>query len=175
MTTLAERLRLAMAGPPERSNADLTRATGVKSSSVSAWLSGKTKKMEGANLLATAEYLRVNPWWLADGRGKMHAPYALDPSVGGRASEAQAEDAHEFHSESANEFIRLFEGLTTNQQADFLARLKEQVENNDMLEAELRDRRLKLSSKKSAPPSQIGRALGAEGARTGDLEKGEKR
>jgi transcriptional regulator with XRE-family HTH domain len=164
-----------MAGPPERSNADLTRAAGVKSSSVSAWLSGKTKKMEGTNLLAIAEYLRVNPWWLADGRGKMHAPYSLDPAADGLAANTQAEDTHEFHSEYAKEFLRLFEGLTANQQADFLTRLKEQVESNDMLEAELRERRLKLTSKNSPPLSQIGRPLGKDHAHASSLKKTEKK
>lgn len=75
MSDLSERLTLAMAGPPEVKPSELARACGVRQPSVSDWLSGKTKKLEGANLLAAAECLRVNPWWLATGRGEMHAPY----------------------------------------------------------------------------------------------------
>lgn len=75
MIELAKRLALAMAGPPETKPADLARACGVRPPSVSDWLSGKTKKLEGANLLAAAEHLRVNPWWLATGRGEMREPY----------------------------------------------------------------------------------------------------
>jgi|GEM_PF-679684 len=71
MTTLAERLEKALADPPSKRPADLARACGVKPPSVSDWLSGKTKKMEGANLLAAAEFLEVNYWWLATGKGPM--------------------------------------------------------------------------------------------------------
>lgn len=71
MSTLAERLALAMKGPPEIKSADLVRACKVKAPSVSDWLTGKTKKMEGANLLAAAALLNVDPWWLATGEGQM--------------------------------------------------------------------------------------------------------
>ncbi|CAB5281487.1 XRE family transcriptional regulator [Burkholderia multivorans] len=71
MTTLAERLEQAMKMPPEKKAADLARACRVRAPSVSDWLSGKTKKMEGANLLLAAEFLNVDPWWLATGEGQM--------------------------------------------------------------------------------------------------------
>lgn len=71
MTTLAERLRLAMEGPPKVSQAAIARACGVKPPSVTDWLNGETKRMEGSNLLAAAKLLRVNPEWLASGRGPM--------------------------------------------------------------------------------------------------------
>ncbi|WP_330727893.1 transcriptional regulator [Burkholderia multivorans] len=71
MTTLAERLEQAMKVPPEKKAADLARACRVRAPSVSDWLSGKTKKMEGANLLLAAEFLNVDPWWLATGEGQM--------------------------------------------------------------------------------------------------------
>ncbi len=71
MTTLAERLEQAMKLPPEKKAADLARACRVRAPSVSDWLSGKTKKMEGANLLLAAEFLNVDPWWLATGEGHM--------------------------------------------------------------------------------------------------------
>lgn len=71
MSTLAERLTLAMKGETEVKAAELARACKVKPPSVADWLSGKTKKMEGANLLAAAELLKVDPWWLATGEGSM--------------------------------------------------------------------------------------------------------
>ncbi|WP_186015129.1 transcriptional regulator [Burkholderia gladioli] len=85
MTTLAERLEQAMKLPPEKKAADLARACRVRAPSVSDWLSGKTKKMEGANLLLAAEFLNVDPWWLATGEGRMerraNAPAPLRPST----------------------------------------------------------------------------------------------
>lgn len=71
MKTLAERLKLAMAGPPKVRAADLARACGVTPPSVSDWLSGKTKTIEGENLMNAAKALNVHPWWLASGRGDM--------------------------------------------------------------------------------------------------------
>lgn len=67
----ADRLKLAMAGPPEVKPAELARACGIKQPSVSDWLNRRTKQINGANLLAASELLNVNPWWLADGRGPM--------------------------------------------------------------------------------------------------------
>lgn len=81
MTTLAERLEKALAGPPLKRPADLARACGVRPPSVSDWLSGKTKKMEGANLLAAAEFLEVNYWWLAAGKGPMRPDSAARASL----------------------------------------------------------------------------------------------
>lgn len=74
MKTLAERLKYAMEVlPPKKiKGVDLARAAGVKPPSVSDWLSGKSKSMEGENLLRTAKFLGVNPIWLATGAGKPH-------------------------------------------------------------------------------------------------------
>jgi transcriptional regulator with XRE-family HTH domain len=69
--TLAERLKIAMAGPPRVTGKALAAACGIKAPSVSGWLSGKTKTIEGRNLLAAAKKLRVEPDWLATGRGPM--------------------------------------------------------------------------------------------------------
>lgn len=71
MNTLAERLRYAMdILPPKKiKGVDLARAVGVKPPSVSDWLSGKSKTMEGENLLRVAKHLNVNPLWLANGTG----------------------------------------------------------------------------------------------------------
>ncbi|WP_151721033.1 S24 family peptidase [Acinetobacter ursingii] len=77
MKTLAERLRYAMEVlPPKKiKGVDLARAVGVKPPSVSDWLSGKSKTMEGENLLRAANHLGVNPVWLATGSG--------NPEIGG--------------------------------------------------------------------------------------------
>jgi len=82
MNTLADRLKEAMSEMPEVKAVDIARACGIRSASIVDWQTGRTKKLEGSNLLATAELLRVNPWWLATGRGHMRAPYTLDPGRG---------------------------------------------------------------------------------------------
>lgn len=71
LKTLAERLKYAMEIlPPKKiKGVDLARAVGVKPPSVSDWLSGKSKTMEGENLLKAAKFLGVNPNWLASGNG----------------------------------------------------------------------------------------------------------
>ena len=77
-TTLAERLKEAMIGPPQVSGVALAQACGVKPPSVSGWRTGDSKTLEGHNLLAAAKYLRVRPEWLADGVGPKHQ---LDRSI----------------------------------------------------------------------------------------------
>ncbi len=72
MKTLANRLRYAMEVlPPKKvKGVELARAVGVKPPSVSDWLSGKSKTMEGENLLKVAKYLGISPIWLATGKGE---------------------------------------------------------------------------------------------------------
>lgn len=77
MSTLQERLRLIMAGPPKISQAALARACGIKPPSVNDWISGKTKTIEGQNLLLAAEFLGVVPKWLATGRGPVRKSVEL--------------------------------------------------------------------------------------------------
>lgn len=48
---------------------DLLRATGAKSSSVNAWIHGKTKNLKGENLVVLARLLNVSEAWLASGTG----------------------------------------------------------------------------------------------------------
>jgi len=71
MNTLALRLEKAMKGPPKIRAAALARACKIKQPSVSDWLSGRTKRLEGANLLSAARFLGVNPEWLATGKPPM--------------------------------------------------------------------------------------------------------
>lgn len=95
-STLASRLKLAMLGPPKVSQVALAKACGIAPPSVANWLSGKSKSMEGSNLLAASRKLNVNPDWLADNRGPMRtaahtveepiAPYHDDQSPHVRAA-----------------------------------------------------------------------------------------
>lgn len=73
LKTLSERLKYAMEIlPPKKiKGVDLARAVGVKPPSVSDWLSGKSKTMEGENLLKASKFLGVNPNWLASGAGQI--------------------------------------------------------------------------------------------------------
>ncbi len=70
-TTLEERLKLAMKGPPKISGKQLAAATGARGSSVSGWCTGKSKTMKASYLVAAAKLLGVRPEWLADGVGPM--------------------------------------------------------------------------------------------------------
>lgn len=71
MKTLADRLKYAMdVLPPKKvKGSELATIAGVKPPSVSDWRSGKSKTMEGENLLKVAKYLNVDPTWLATGKG----------------------------------------------------------------------------------------------------------
>lgn len=70
MSTLAERLkeRTSLLGITQ---AQLSRATGAKGSSVNKWFSGETKNLKGKNLVLAATLLEVSEAWLADGVGPM--------------------------------------------------------------------------------------------------------
>jgi DNA-binding transcriptional regulator YdaS (Cro superfamily) len=86
MDSLKDRLLKGMDGPPRISQAALARACGVRPPSVTNWLSGRTKRLEGANLLAAARALNVSPDWLSSGNGPMrrelgHASYGWAISI----------------------------------------------------------------------------------------------
>jgi transcriptional regulator with XRE-family HTH domain len=70
MYSLSDRLKFALSRPPGYTQAGLARACGIATPSVSDWLSGKTKRIEGENLLRAAKFLNVSPWWLATGEGE---------------------------------------------------------------------------------------------------------
>lgn len=70
LLTLNERLKHAMT-EANVSSADLARACGVSTASVSDWLSGESKSIKAANLLKAAKFLNVSPDWLATGQGPM--------------------------------------------------------------------------------------------------------
>ena len=72
MTTLSDRLKLALSQRPDLSRVALARACGVTPQAIHAWLVGKTKKVEHANVMAAARALGVSPEWLASGKEPMH-------------------------------------------------------------------------------------------------------
>lgn len=72
--TLAERLERALSETPggrKLSKKGLAQACGIAQPSVTQWFNGRTKALEGGNLLAAARYLEVSPEWLATGKGAM--------------------------------------------------------------------------------------------------------
>jgi phage repressor protein C with HTH and peptisase S24 domain len=71
MNTLSERIAY-MLEQRGLSQSALAAKVGIKQPSVAAWLSGKTKKIEGENLLNTAAALGVYPEWLATGKGPIN-------------------------------------------------------------------------------------------------------
>ena len=71
MNTLAERLKKALQQPAGKTQAGLARACGIKPPSVSDWMNGNTKSVEGSNLIKASEYLGVRSKWLATGLGPM--------------------------------------------------------------------------------------------------------
>jgi transcriptional regulator with XRE-family HTH domain len=73
MSSLADRVKRALEGPPKRTQSALAAACGIKPPSVSDWLTGKTKTLEGANLLNAARFLEVRPEWLASGTPPMRS------------------------------------------------------------------------------------------------------
>jgi phage repressor protein C with HTH and peptisase S24 domain len=84
MKTLAERVRSAL-DEKGATQAELARAAGVKSPSVSNWLSGETKQLKGPSLVKAAAFLGVNEAWLSEGKGPRH--------LAGRATQEQKDEA----------------------------------------------------------------------------------
>lgn len=68
--TLAQRVQRAREAAG-LNKSELARAVGVEPSAITQWENGSTKALEGVNLVRAAEALRVNPRWLATGKGPM--------------------------------------------------------------------------------------------------------
>ena len=79
-TTLGERVRLALEGPPKHTQVALAKACGVHPVSVNDWVHDRTQRVEGVHLLAASTFLNVNPRWLADGVGPMRTEEAASTS-----------------------------------------------------------------------------------------------
>ncbi len=67
--SLEARLKELSANRKRGWQAALARHCEVKPSSVSDWVSGETKSIEGENLVRAAAFFGVRPEWLATGRG----------------------------------------------------------------------------------------------------------
>lgn len=78
MSTLQERLAIAMAPPCTVTAADLARACKVKAPSVHEWINGPTKTLKGPNAVRVARELSVNVEWLTTGRGPMRGSEAAN-------------------------------------------------------------------------------------------------
>lgn len=110
MKTLGERLREAMR-EPEVTVTELARACGITPPSVSNWLSGKTKQLEGTNLYRAALKLNVSQLWLAEGRGPMR------PKEGeARTATAETVDLHQWLSADELALIDIYGRLPTAKQ-----------------------------------------------------------
>lgn len=79
--TLADRLTDLGRDKGRGWQAALARYCGVKSPSVADWASGKTKTLEGENLLKAADFFEVEPLWLASGRGGKYRNDGADPTL----------------------------------------------------------------------------------------------
>jgi transcriptional regulator with XRE-family HTH domain len=137
LTTLAERLKLAMAGPPKVTNAALAKACGVKPPSVTDWCNGRTKTIEGAHLLKAADCLGVRAKWLAEGVGLMRDTWSPAPAPGLLAGEQAASKAGAQH-----QIIALLGYLTEDQTDEALRFLQWIIE---------RDKKTGLSNGDSDP------------------------
>lgn len=122
LTTLAERLKEAMTGPPKVTGVALARACGVKGSSVSDWLSGKSKTMEAGNLIAAAKKLNVDHEWLESGIG-VKRPYKMWTNMVRESTDVAPEDPHFV------EATRLLQQLAPEQWPESVSFLRWQLAN----------------------------------------------
>jgi transcriptional regulator with XRE-family HTH domain len=127
-TTLGERVKLAMKGPPKVLGKDLAKACGVSAASVSDWRNGETQTIEGLNLIKAAEFLGVRAKWLAEGTGPIREDVSQDHKV--MAPAGQYVFSSKFDS-LTSELVQLFERLDKNHKHEFLGRLRGFVEGLD--------------------------------------------
>lgn len=119
-SNLKDRLKEAMKGPPRVTGVALAKACKVAPPSVSDWLSGRTKTMEAGNLLAAAKLLRVDPDWLATGKGHMRPGFEVREPAVGYLSASAAEHA---------ELQRLIRQLDHDQLRETISFVKWQLAN----------------------------------------------
>ena len=67
-STLGKRIKFGLE-KEGKSQADLSKYTGIKSATVSQWCSDKVKALKSDNALRVAKFLRVNNNWLVTGKG----------------------------------------------------------------------------------------------------------
>jgi len=95
MQTLSERIswRLEQTG---KKKAGLARYVGIAAPSVTKWINGETKRLEGSNLLKAAEYLECDPAWLSTGDGDWQVKALLRPIQLWEQEEELPEDLYVF-------------------------------------------------------------------------------
>jgi transcriptional regulator with XRE-family HTH domain len=71
--TLQHRITAALESQKGATQAGLARACGIQRASVHAWVHGPTDSIDGKYLTTAADYLGVDPHWLATGQGEMKA------------------------------------------------------------------------------------------------------
>src|SRR5262245_35522326 len=74
MSTLKDRLEAAVKKKGitiSQARAELRRLTGMTRSNMTHWFTGRTKVPSAQATLIAAEYLDVDPRWLAEGRGTL--------------------------------------------------------------------------------------------------------
>ena len=77
---LKERMRAALNQEGKKlTQAGMARACKLSPPSVNDWFSGKSKTLEGENLINAANYLGVNAAWLASGTEPMIGPQTTKP------------------------------------------------------------------------------------------------
>lgn len=124
-TTLAERVKLAMEGPPKILGKDLAKACGVAPASVSDWRNGETQTIEGLNLIKAAEFLNVRAKWLADGTGSMREVHDHQKH---KVMEVGTTYNQSKNDPLVTELISLFGKLSKPHKHEFLGRLRGFVE-----------------------------------------------
>lgn len=122
-TTLADRLKYAMAGPPKITGLALAKACGVSQPSVSDWLNGTTKSLDGVNLVLAAEFLKVNAKWLATGLGlKISPPESTSQFVSDHIGAYEPD-------QWINEAVKILKSLKQHQREGAVAALRTHVGN----------------------------------------------
>ncbi len=73
MTTLRERLELAMDGnSPRTTQAAIAKACGISTAAVAGWFQKENFALQATHCFALAKLMRVDAEWLATGRNAMH-------------------------------------------------------------------------------------------------------
>lgn len=78
--TLGQRIKLARQSA-DMSQADLARSVGVTRGAVTHWEKDSIGNLKNEHLYAVADATRVNPRWLATGKGSMRPLDNLPPSL----------------------------------------------------------------------------------------------
>lgn len=117
---LSERLKLVMDGPPKVGGTALADACGVKPPSVSDWLSGKSKTMEGSNLVTAAEFLKVRAKWLATGRGPMRDDDPIAPKTEKETTNAPKATLKDWRMHASPRSVQVIDRLTMLAEKDAL-------------------------------------------------------